>query len=359
MTKMWSIRHNVLLIIIVILLAGCSKEKLDTIEPDAIHDNNANPFETNDEEGGILGSLSHGYDNPELDEKEESMLPLSYDGGELVIDYFVKASGKAKNVGFLIYVDGIAQPYKVNETDSPYEYMHILDLEEDDKDTPFTFIFTPVTGKKGDTVNVTISSVYNPSFMPDMKETSSYGGYHDTLVTTPRSLVFNKDVDPLDHSNLSTNVDLSDVRLLTEPVTDELMERLSATQLRSIDSETLETEVFNEVNIENKQDVEDTFQINDSGKLPVTFKIFGRPGVTYKHTFYLNHKALSNEEGEISFETALTKGDVSVIEVELDLDKLDDFNTFFVVSTPVNQEDFDDDEYGVHLLKTSSILLYK
>ncbi|SDZ68336.1 hypothetical protein SAMN05421736_1346 [Evansella caseinilytica] len=348
-------RYELLLMVFIVLAAGCSNQHSEKNGEEAVTNSSGNPFEVDEEETVMMGSISHGYDNPELDEKEEIMLPLSYDGGELVINYSVSASGKAKNVGFLVYVDGIAQPYKLNTTDSPYEYMHILDLEEDDKDTPFMFVFTPVTGKKGDTVNVTITSVYNASFIPDMEETTSYGGYHETLETT-RQLVFNKDADPLDNAALPAIDGLSDVRLSTEPVTEELMERLGGIVM-TVDLETLEKNVFTVVDIENKQDLEQNFQVNDSGTLPVTFKILGHPGVRFQTTFYLNHQALTTKDGDISFETELTKGDVYVLDVELDLEKLDDFNTFYAVSVPVNPEDFYDDV--VTHLKTSSILLYK
>lgn len=126
-----------------------------------------------------MGALSHGFFNPKINDNGE-MIPLIYNGEELKIDYTVNASGKAKNIGFLIFIDGLPQPYKINEEES-YEYLHVLDLVEDNKDIPLSFMFTPITEKKGDTFRISITSVYNPAFIPDMKETSNYGGYHLTL----------------------------------------------------------------------------------------------------------------------------------------------------------------------------------
>ncbi len=339
--------------ICLLIITGCFKENSEEEGQVTNTDLNNNPFELDEEETVILGSIFHGYRNLEFDDNEE-VLPLSYDGDELVLDYYVQAEGKATNVGFLVYVDGIAQPYKLNTANSDYQYMHILDLEEENKDTPLQFIFTPITGKKGETVNVTTTSIYNPAFIPDMKETTSYGGYHDRLEVT-RPLVFQENPDPIDSASLTSEV-LNDVRLSIEPVTEDLMDKLGGGVI-AIDSEMLEVDVFSMVDIETKPDVETTFQINDQEKLHVTFKIVGHPGVIYQNTFYLNHQALSNQEGETSFQTELTKGDVSVIDVELDVGKLDDFSTFYVVSTPVNSEDFYDD--GVSSLKTPSLLLYK
>lgn len=46
-----------------------------------------------------------------------------------------------------------------------------------------------------------------------------------------------------------------------------------------------------------------------------------------------------------------------MIDADIDLGKLEELNTFYVVSVPVNAADFPDDV--VVLEKTASILLYK
>ncbi|MEI3612559.1 beta-glucanase/beta-glucan synthetase [Pseudogracilibacillus sp. SO30301A] len=355
MNKRLLFAYGFLLTTFFLIITGCSKDKVEEEkEQAAISDMNDNPFEIDEENAVIMGSISHGYANLELDDNDE-VLPLTYDGGELVLDYEVQAEGKATNIGFLVYVDGIAQPYKLNTTDSDYQYMHIIDLKEENVDTPFQFIFTPITGEKGETVNITITSIYHPSFIPDMKETTSYGGYHEALAGT-RPIEFHENPEPLDLTELPTNKVLKDVRFITESVTDDLLERLGG-GVMTIDLEMLEVDVFNLVEIEDKPDMETTFQINNQGNVHMRLKILGIPGATYQNTFYLNHQALSDQKGKTSFETTLTKGDVSVIDVELDVETLDDFSTFYVASTPVNPEDFHEDV--ITSVKTSSVLLYK
>ncbi|MBS3679827.1 beta-glucanase/beta-glucan synthetase [Ornithinibacillus massiliensis] len=342
-------------IVLLLIVTGCSKDDVEEEkEQVAINENNENPFEIDEEDTVIMGSIWHSYANVEVDDNDE-VIPLTYDGDELVIDYSVQAEGKATNIGFLVYVDGIAQPYKLNTTESAYQYMHIFDLEEEGVDTPFQFIFTPITGKEGETVNVTITSIYNPSFIPDMKETTSYGGYHHAL-SVIRPIEFHEKPEFLNLNDLPTNKILNDISISTEPVTDDFLEKLGG-GVTTIDSEMLDTNVFNFVEIEDKPDNETNFQITDQGNLHMKLKILGHPGVAYQNTFYLNHQALSDQEGNTSFETKLTKGDVSVIDVEIDIDTLDDFSTFYVVSTPVNPGDFY--ENVLTPLKTPSVLLYK
>lgn len=354
MQKSWIFRLVLSLVAVVVLATGCSSSKdPKDDELNDISNAGANPFELDEKDTVVLGHIGHGLANPEFD-ANGARLPLRYNGGELKIDYSVHAAGKAKNVGFLVFVDGKPQPYKFNTTEAPYEYMHIFDLEEDDKDTPFSFVFTPVTGKQGDTLTVSIASVYNPGFIPDMKETSSYGSYHNTLESM-YSLVFDKDAEALDISSIPQYEYLNQVRLSTEPITKELMEKHNG--MLTVDLDTLDKHVFRELNFDNIDQMKlDNLQVKDSGTLHVTFKIFGHPGVRYQNTFYINHQPLTSKDGS-SFETVLAKGEVAVIDADIDLEKLEKFNTFYVVSVPMNADDFPDDV--ITLEKTESILLYK
>lgn len=99
--------------------------------------------------------------------------------------------GKLDNIGFLLFLDGKPQAYKVNDTGTEYEYLHCFQTSDKHQEK-FSFVFTPITGTKGDTLNITIISITNPNFQPDMKETSSYGWYHKPLERVLK-LHFNED----------------------------------------------------------------------------------------------------------------------------------------------------------------------
>jgi len=341
----------ILLALIMTVASACVTRSANEDPAPTPNQSAPNPFEPNDPNTVILGQISHGFAYPQLDENGD-ILPLEYHGSELIIDYQVTASGTAKNVGFLLFVDGMPQPYKLNSSDSEYRYMHILQLQEDDQPTPFSFVFTPVTGKAGDTLHVSIASVYNPSFIPDMKETTSYGGYQTTL-ETGRPLILYKEPEPRPNDLLQPKALISQVRLSTEPITNELLERHSSFQ--TVDMEVLDQQVFSELIVDGSIR-EDHYQVEDNGTLHVAFNIFGHPGVRYRNTFYINHQAIASSEGS-TFETTLTKGNVAVIEANIDLSQLEDFNTFYVISVPVNAEDFPDDV--IILQKTPSLLLYR
>lgn len=317
-------------------------------------DTDENPFEANESVPDVLGSVGHGLANPKLD-KNGMRIPLNYNGGEMQINYSVNATGAAKNIGFLVYVNGIAQPYKFNKTDSPYEYMHIFNIQEDNKDTQFKFIFTPIVGKKGDKLSICITSVYNPAFMPDMKKTSSYGGYHEILASE-YSINFNKTSDTLKSSNIPKYEYLSNVKLSKSSVTNQLLDSFNGL-MDKVDMESLNQSTYTKLYFNNKDiKLSSSLKVNKSGTIHMTFKIFGHPGIKYENTFYINHKALTNGKG-ISFETLLSKGDVRIIEADINLDKLQNLNTFYVISVPTNSNAFPNDVIVPQ--KTPSVLLYK
>ena len=346
-----------LFLLLTITATGCGPQKstAGSSPGNSSKISDQNPFQSDDEaSGGVLGSIGHEPVNPRRDDKG-NMQPFVYDGGEMSIAYKVNASGKAKNVGFLVFVDGVSQPYKT-DSDNAYKTMHVLNVEKDDTDYPFSILFNPVTGKKGETLALTIVSVYAPDFMPDMVKTSSYGGYQDTLAGN-YEIHFDKNAELPKSSTLPKYMKLQNVKQSTEPITQEYINSLSVfSGMETITLETLNKQVFAQQFFNGRGGLISNLKVNANGTLHVAFKITGYPGSRYKNTFYVNHQALTDGKNT-SFETVLAKGNVSVIEADIDLSELKDFNTFYVISTLCNYQELWED--GTPLIKTSSALLYK
>ena len=87
-----------------------------------------NPF-TKSEEDGSLGFLSHEEASPTRAD-DQSILPYEYNGGEFTLDYQFVSEGKLDNIGFLLFLDGKPQAYKVNDTRAEYEYLHCFQTSE-------------------------------------------------------------------------------------------------------------------------------------------------------------------------------------------------------------------------------------
>lgn len=176
----------------VLLMTGCGKE-ISTDEfninssENVVESSNELNSEINKQE--TIGTVSHGVNWSEQ-EKEYSIV---YNGGKLDIPYEMNGSGICTSVGFLIYIDGIPQPYILKDVDEEYKYMHIIEGEEN-TDTEFVISFIPVTGKVGDKVSLSINSIANPSFVPDMVNTFDYGMSHQSLEAM-YDITFNQDTE--------------------------------------------------------------------------------------------------------------------------------------------------------------------
>lgn len=223
--------------------------------------------------GGVLGGIAHSPANINQD-KNGKKLPFVYKEGEISIPYKVSATGKARNVGFLVFVDGIAQPYKT-DTAHTYQTMHIMNLEADNKEYPFSIIFELVTGKEGDTLSLMIVSVYAPDFMPDMKKTSSYGMYHETLAGD-YEITFEAGAQTLNSAALPKYKQLQKVKQSTEPVTQDYLDSLSVfSGMKAITLETLNKQVFAQQFLNGQGGLLSNLKVNADGTLHVTFKIVG------------------------------------------------------------------------------------
>lgn len=336
---------------IVFTIARCNNNSMSDFpfEPADINEPE-NPFRGDASNTTMMGRISHGPRNPNVD-KNEMLLPLIYVGEEIQYDYYVNASGQAKNVGFLMFVDGIPQPYKIGLSDASYEYMHIFNLESDNVDLPVTFIFSPVTGVQGDNLRVDITSVYNPSFKPDMKKTTSYGGYH-AMLTASYSLHYEADAPAINDSDSEI---YGVAAFSNEPVTNQLLETISNMSMLDIDMDTFNREIFSLLYFDGEIK-SDNIHLSDGATMRVQYILCGRADLEYETTFFINHQPIASSQG-ISHNSVIKKGAVTVITLDLGIDKLEDSNTFYIVSVPINASDYPDEIFEP--IKTESILLYK
>ena len=111
-------------------LAACGNYAIPDSAPPPSQAVAANPFDAAEEEAGFLGMLTHAAASPDFSESGER-LPFPYDGGEFRLEYQFSLTGKMDTVGFLLFLDGQPQPYKVNDTTAEYEYCHSFPAGED------------------------------------------------------------------------------------------------------------------------------------------------------------------------------------------------------------------------------------
>ena len=186
-----------LLLCCCIYLAGCTGSSKKS-EDDSVSESKEGFSSTE-----TMGSLGHGLASYLVDE-DIGAAYVTYEGGELKIDYKASSTGMFEcGVGFMIFIDGVAQPYKISE-ETEVKYMHTFHFQ-DNMENEFSFYFVPTVGQKGDMLELCIASIYNPDYQPDMGERKGYGIYHDML---PNSYVIKYDASPAKIDSEVNDLDL-------------------------------------------------------------------------------------------------------------------------------------------------------
>lgn len=347
----------IVVFLIVGMLTGCQSTKEDIHAPvDSGELFVDNPFETDgNSTTEIMGALGHGPENPVF-RNDGTRAPYEYHGGQFELNYHVKASGAAKNVGFLLFLNGIPQPYQIDGK-GDMQYMSMFELEEDDQQYPFSFVFTPVTGTVGDTLELKIYSVFYPQFQPDMATTSSYGLYYNILEGTIEiAFQATPNVNEVDAKTLPV---LSSVTVRKDDMTSDFVSNYLNSGFAAggkSEKDQLADSVFSFIDYNGKSAV-DNIDVSNQGTLHITYQMVGVPGATYRISLFGNNQPMTNGEA-LSWEITLSKGKVSVLEAIIDISSLDDFTTFYVLACPVDRGSVPD---SVPLLGNMSgpILLYK
>ena len=121
-----------------------------------------------------LGGGGSGLTTP-MERDENGRKCYEYHGGEMAVSFWAEGNGVflETGVGFLLFTDGIPQPYRVSE-DGEYSYLHTFDMEDytlstqdpGDYRLDVTFLFEPVAGKQGDYIECVIVKLNYPDYSP-------------------------------------------------------------------------------------------------------------------------------------------------------------------------------------------------
>ncbi len=301
----------------------------------------------------ILGSISH---KGNWTEREEGK-PLEYSGGEIAVPYCAKGDGTGKDVGFLLFVEGIPQPYKLNG-EGEYGYMHPFSLKEDNVEEQFTFNFVPVTGKAGDTLTFTVANIFNAGFEPDMVSSSNFGLYGSAL-STINFIHFSAD-PKTGHQEAPPLKALSDVTVTNELMTARFVEEKLGPQvgMTTGDGKTREDKLDESVFMFDTYDGEpelNDLDITGKDSLHVAVDLCGIPGLTYEVTFFADHVPLSDGEQSV-WEVTLEKGKVARVEADLSPDGLEGVTTFYAAACIRDSADVNARSWG--LIKTDSLPIW-
>lgn len=332
-----------MIILFNVLFVSCASNEpieISSIEKEVAEELAEDPFKEAESQMKVLGSLGHGL-NDKLDENEF----IEYSGTDVEVDYYVELEGNVNSVGFLLFLKGEPQPYKIKGAETEYEYMHPLTVDEERKQ--FTFQFTPIVGKKGEVLELQVISIYNPVFIPDMTTTSAYGSYHHALPTIIDRV---KMVENAPDQGVSLEEYNGDIVISPSQQAVNITEEFLDVKFHKIEMEELNTYVFSRIHY-NGETTYSNINLSQLDKFEVSYCLFGVPNAEYVTTFYIDHKPI------YSTEVTLQKGKYEQIDLELDTTQLDGLNSFYVMSVPKTERKYV--EEIVIMDKTDTILLYK
>ena len=340
---------NIPILVGVLLLNGCG-EKVSTEEFQVEGTENtesASCETTKRKVNDVMGEFCHGVNWSDASKEHV----LYYEGGEMKIPYRMKGNGIGASAGFLLFLDGEAQPYKI-DGEEEYKYMHVINGKEDEEKT-FTMAFTPLNGKKGDQGRIKIVGLVNPTFMPDRIETFAYGNSHSILESS-YDLVYRENADEMVKTNDSIKL-IRNSSKQEEDMDKDLEAKLEEFQLGDLD---LENRVTSYMEYQNNPETFGVASLDIAGlnKLHVNYVMMGHPNMIYKVHFYLNHQLVTLEDGS-DYTIELKKGKQTKIEFDLDVSGLEE-GSFYAVEVPVNEDDYPDDEQ-IGTNKEDTVYLYR
>lgn len=318
------------------------------VEKDGRDDDKKDSFTKAEEDSQEAYGMTHGAKKPNRN-KDGEIKPFIYQGGEVSLEYTFNAEGKDKTIGFLLFVNGKPQPYRVDEN-TKEEYCHIFPIT-DNKDEDFVIHFTPKEGKKGETLQVIIDGIYHAGYLPDMKTTSGWGFYHSHL-TEEYQLKMKADASGK-AAAVSKNI-MKNLKVEKQKVSRKLLkEELPEQGYPEVTTEMLEQGDYHSITYDGQPQF-DYLNVKGKKKVHVVYKICGRSGLAYRTTFFINHQPIS-DTADVKF----PKGGMAVIEADIDVEALKENSAFYAITVPEFTGGYSGSDILLDVLKSNSILLYQ
>ena len=323
-------RLLIALLAVFCLLTGCSaNSKTAEQQPsdlDTLFDNQPADNE--------VGSASFAMDDP-----IETVYPYNGQPLEIPVTICGAEAGTNTEIGVLLFVDGVAQPYKAVYADGAElseAYMQTFHLEYEQQEN-FRMVFQPVTGKAGETVSVMAVTILKPSFVAEGENNPRYGFYHGESATIPRHISFAVDAPPQAAAAPTADYNITE---LPKDVVDTMAAWGSLEDLDTTAVLSLVTEDGNVIR-------------SDGKTAKVTLRLYGGPEATFHITLFINHQPVRiNNSDYLSVNTQKNK--MAEATFQLDTAGLDKLNTIYAIAATAGADDALEINNPI---KTQSILL--
>ncbi len=312
----------------------CSRKKKITDEPATFTSESGDLSDLFEEDSSAMevGSFSYGWP----DERDV----FSYSGEALDIPFKLMGTkeGAPQEVGLLLFVNGIAQPYSIafdDGTELADAYMQTFQLEQDVENI-FHLIFQPVTGKAGDTLSVQAVTILTPSYLPE-EENPNYGYYHSANITIPLQIAFEKDAPSEGQKKASDSYEIVDI---PKSITDN-------DEFFGIESS---RDANTNLSVVSAEDENSPVLYSKDGTVTFKVRLYGGPEANQNITVYVNHEPVQ-VDGADYLAVRTQKDKMVEATIRLSVSAFGEKNTIYAIAASTGR-----DSNLTETVKSSSVL---
>ena len=263
--------------------------------------------------------------------------------------------------GFVVFVDGVSVPFRINENNEE-KMMHIIAMDENEEDRLVTVELSDKYFPAATDVYVSISTLLNPNFMIKSSDYINYLPHH--ALAAYNFYIVRKDEG--EAPTVSVCDDIAEVYPLPEEINSMYEQRKGTPEDPdgvSPDAElsnSLEnTTVFLLRTTDDFTKLESGFACEKDRDFNGKIACIGKDG-SFRLSLYINHKAVPAFDGCEYVDITTKRDELKVIDVSLSKDVLmgfDEYNSIYLIAVPLNPSMNDEIEY-VRPIKTTSQVFF-
>ncbi len=269
----------------------------------------------------IRDSFSFGY----VSESDEgNMDTYIYNKEYIEVPFWLEVKADTgRDVGFLVFINGVLQNYSIKEEkDRKEDTMQLFSLDKCEE-KKYTFLIRPDIGCKGEKVGIYICGIMYPSFQPESEKSPSYQYFGKLSQVVPQQVYFDKEVSG---NNISFVKSIDGMK-----ISEEVINAIKMFSVKSVE-ETLDNSVYVQLY---QKSINETVIKAENGKVRLKLKLYGGVEGKYRTTIFVNNKPVQID-GKDAVESILSVKKMSEYEFELDLSKYGKMNTIYAITVPAD-----------------------
>lgn len=313
------------LLCICIVLTGCAKHSgVDKVSKSET--TKENPFDLQEIESANNNiDASYGWWITNYDNEKRV---IDYQGKNITLDIQFDNANASCESGIVVFIDGIAQKYKINNSEKE-SYIHTIKLKEKSEKN-ITLTFVPKFAGKGSKHEMYVASIYNPSYRVS-KESPGYGNYGNLLPGLAWEIkYYTKD-------NMKFQDNEVEYKELTDDIKSEYISKNSSGMvINKLDSQLMSNFVQNENKIAG-------CEVNASKQL--TIQLFGGDEITYRICAMIDNEPAKVFSGNACCDVTIKKNKIAEIGVDFSktLKSISNYSSLYFVLCPIADNGFNED----------------